>query len=91
MSFTTRGVDLYKVYNDFDLTKTHGSTVALVFASSVSEFKFFLSLWSGNSSNSIMWHLSLVFNALSLSTGANLAWFRVSGGSQEPSERKGHE
>ena len=69
VSFTIRLVDLYKVYSDFSFTKTLGSTVALLFASTVSEFKFFLSLWSGNSCNSIIWHVRLVFYALSLSTG----------------------
>ena len=47
--------------------------MALIFASAVSEFKFFLSLWSGISCNLIMWHVRLVFNALSLLTRANLA------------------
>ena len=47
--------------------------MALISASAVSEFKFCLSPWSGISCNLIMWHVRLVFNALSLSTRANLA------------------
>ena len=62
--------------------------MALILAAAVSEFKFFLSLWSENSCNSIMWHARLVFDALSLSLGANQMWFRASGGSQQPTERK---
>lgn len=56
VSFTIRLVDLFKLYNGRDVTKAgDGSTVFLIFASAVSKFKFFLSRWSRNSCNSIMW------------------------------------